>query len=156
MPELGVAAATELGVAVSRTVFIGALAEADAPNALSALVDGVDVVVLSRATTAALSPSLARRLQTRVQSRGGVLVVVGAAGALSIDLQLVSAVHEWEGLGDGHGHLQRRRVSLQLDGRRHGQHHGRSTRHDVWLPGPTGALEPVVHEGAVVPLRRTG
>jgi len=71
---------------------------------------------------------------------------------LSIDLQLVSSVHEWEGLGDGHGHLQRRRVSLQLDGRRH----GRTTRHDVWLPGPTGALEPVVREGAVVPLRRTG
>ena len=152
IPELGVAAATELGVAVSRTVFISALADADAPNALSALVDGVDVVVLSRATTAALSSSLARRLQTRVQSRGGVLVVVGSAGSLSVDLQLVSSVHEWEGLGEGHGHLHRRCVSLQLDGRRH----GRSTRHDVWLPGPTGALEPVVHEGAVVPLRRTG
>ncbi len=166
MPELGVAAATELGVVVSRTVFVSALADADAPNALSALVDGVDVVVLSRAITSSLSPSLARRLQTRVQSRGGVLVVVGSPGALSVDVQLTSTVHEWEGLGAGHGHLQRRRVSLQLDGRRqvqhhdhrgrHGQHPGHSARHDVWLPGPSGALESIVHEGIVVPLRRTG
>jgi hypothetical protein len=61
----------------------------------------------------------------------------------------MATAHDWEGLGTGDGHLQRRRVTLELDGRRRGA----TTRRDVWLPAASGALESV---SDVVSLRRTG
>lgn len=154
LPSVGIAAAAELGVALERTVFIARPTDVgnETGNVFGAIVDGFDLVVVSASTVSSLPPSLSRRLSTRVQSRGAVLVVVGECTAVSADVRFTTTSHGWNGVGQGHGHLQRRRVSIELDGRRR----GRATRCDVWLPGPSGALEPVEALADVVSLRRTG
>lgn len=169
VPQVGVAAARHLGVVLERTVFV-ALPEAgssserpDLIGALSALVDGVDLVIMARRLVASFSPSVLRRLQARAQSRGAVLLVIGDPGAVSVDLRLSARAQSWQGIGSGHGHLRRRLVALELDGRRC----GRPRQHTVWLPGDQGAVSDVAtaelsdHSArdvgaVVVPLRRTG
>jgi hypothetical protein len=107
-----------------------------------------------------LSTSLLRRLQTRVQSRGGVLVVVGETksltSSLSADVRLTATTQQWQGVGLGYGRLQRRQVLLQLDGRRR----ARTTECQVWLPDHQGQLSSVEatteNSGVVIPLRRVG
>lgn len=169
LPSCGVQAAADLGVCLERTVFVadpthGSRAssqQADAAAVLSALVDGVDVLLLAHHVVNSLSTSLLRRLQTRVQSRGGVLVVVGETNSLtsslSADLRLTATTQQWQGVGLGYGHLQRRQVLLQLDGRRR----ARTTEHQVWLPDHQGQLSSVEtttaeNTGVVIPLRRVG
>jgi len=153
-----VVAAQHLGVVLERTVFIAlptTTASGERPDlvgALSALVDGVDLVIMARRTIAALSPSVVRRLQARVQSRGAVLVIIGDPGTTSVDLRVSARAQYWQGIGTGHGHLRRRLVALELDGRRC----GRPRRHSVWLPGDDGGLSAASETSAVVPLRRTG
>jgi hypothetical protein len=157
-----------LGVALERTVFVadptGASStsgqQTDAAAVLSALVDGVDVLLLAQHVVNSLSTSLLRRLQTRVQSRGGVLVVVGETksltSSLSADVRLTATTQQWQGVGLGYGHLQRRQVLLQLDGRRR----ARTTERQVWLPDHQGQLSSVEatteNSGVVIPLRRVG
>ena len=172
LPSCGVQAAADLGVALERTVFVadptGASSasgqQTDAAAVLSALVDGVDVLLLAQHVVNSLSTSLLRRLQTRVQSRGGVLVVVGETksltSSLSADVRLTATTQRWQGVGLGYGHLQRRQVLLQLDGRRR----ARTTEQQVWLPDHQGQLSSVEtmstmtadNTGVVIPLRRVG
>lgn len=161
LPSVGVAAAAELGVVLSRTVFVAGASSASSDTAavISALVDGVEVLVLSRQVVASVSGGVMHKLHTRLQSRGGVLVLVGDPGSVVADVRLATTATMWEGVGAGHGHLQRRRVSIELEARRR----GRPTRADVWLPDHHGGLSMcderasgTVSSGNVLPLRRTG
>ncbi len=176
LPSVGVGAAAELGVALSRTVFVAGAspsssssASSDMAAVISALVDGVEVLVLSRQVVASVSGGVMRTLHTRLQSRGGVLVLVGDPGSISADVRLVATTMMWDGVGAGNGHLQRRRVSIEFAARRR----GRPTRADVWLPDHRGGLSmcderssgtvspdtvspDTVSLGNVLPLRRTG
>lgn len=166
VPQVGVAAARHLGVALERTIFVNlpqatsSETRSDLIGALSALVDGVDLVIMVRRLVTSFPPSVLRRLQARAQSRGAVLLIVGDPGAVSVDLRLSARAQSWQGIGSGHGHLRRRLVALELDGRRC----GRLRQHTVWLPGDRGAVSdaaPVDHSvpdvgAVVVPLRRTG
>ena len=176
LPSVGVGAAAELGVALSRTVFVAGAspsssssASSDMAAVISALVDGVEVLVLSRQVVASVSGGVMRTLHTRLQSRGGVLVLVGDPGSVSADVRLVATTTMWDGVGAGNGHLQRRRVSIEFAARRR----GRPTRADVWLPDHRGGLSmcderssgtvspdtvspDTVSLGNVLPLRRTG
>ena len=58
-----------------------------------------------------------RRLQARAQSRGVVMLAVGAP-AFNADLRLTAEDEEWVGLGNGHGVASGRRVKVELGGRR--------------------------------------
>jgi len=160
LPAIGVGAAAELGVVLSRTVFVADAhgVSTDTAAVLSALVDGVEVLVLSRRVAGGVSPGVMRKLHTRLQNRGGVLVLVGDPGSVSVDVRLEATARQWHGLGEGAGHLQRRRVTIELDARRR----GRPARTDVWLPDHRGGLS-VCDDAAndtsldnVRPLRRTG
>lgn len=164
LPSVGVAAAAELGVELSRTIFVAdtstsSKTSSDMAAILSALIDGVEVLVLSRRVVAAVSDGVMRKLHTRMQSRGSVLVLVGDPGSISADVRVNASTVMWEGVGAGNGHLQRRRVNIELDARRR----GRPTRADVWLPDQHGGLSVcdqtslgTVASGNVVSLRRTG
>ena len=146
VPSFGVVAAADMGVVLERTVFVAdpRVIGADAANVLGALVDGFDVIVTSADFMSSLSPSLARRFTTRLQSRGGVCIVVDDTRAVSADLRVETTVSAWSGIGDGHGRLCARRVRVGVDGRRrHGRNPHTPSRHDVWLPGPTGCLAEV-------------
>lgn len=176
LPSLGVMAAAAIGVSLDRTVFVsdhdlrvpfvdrnenrrggGTTKDArgDVASALSALIDGVDLVVVSRRFVSTLSASLVRRLQNRAQSKGSVLVVIGDPVATSVDIRFVARTVSWEGVGEGYGHLRRRLVAVEVDGRRC----PRPRAHTVWMPDATGGLASVdrlaaVDDGVVIPLHR--
>ena len=139
VPSLGLRAASEVGIALERMVMVADqardLGEEPWANVISALIDGFDVIVLR----ADVRGGIARRLQSRLQNRGAVLVLVGDPGPFSCDVVISCRQGEWEGLGHGSGRLVRRRLTLSASGRRlPGER-----RIDVWLPGANGRIEPV-------------
>jgi len=135
LPELGLAAAAELGVDLERIALVPHPG-AELVAVLSALVDGFDLVVLGPAPAGAIQPQTARRLAGRVRNRGTVLVTAGPwPGA---DLELTVSGRRWHGLTqDGHGHLRARNVVATSRGR------GAAARPlsvGLQLPGPTGVV----------------
>ncbi|MGQ0434769.1 MAG: hypothetical protein ACT452_20460 [Microthrixaceae bacterium] len=147
VPSLGLVAADELGVALERLVLVAA-PERDAWGGVAAaLVDGFDVVVL-QAGRGGVRPTDARRLVARARERGAVLVQLGPGWPDGADLALQVTAAHWEGLGDGHGHLQARKVRVSRGGRGEAA----QPRHlDLWLPGASGEVEVVTEP--VTPLR---
>ncbi|MFJ7218900.1 hypothetical protein [Amycolatopsis sp. NPDC098790] len=135
MPEVGAAAAAELGVELERLALIPN-AGAEVAAVLSALIDGFDLVVLGPSIARGMQAPLARRLAGRVRNRGAVLLAAGPwPGA---DLQLSVSNRRWRGLtDDGFGHLEFRDVVATRRGR------GAATRPStvaLQLPGPGGAV----------------
>jgi hypothetical protein len=113
MPRLGVVAAAELGVAVSRLALVPRPGP-DLPAVAGALLDGVDIVVIAAAGR--LQESHARRLSARARHRGAVLIPFGPwPGA---DLELTHVQSRWSGLqDDGYGHLYTRELTVSARGR---------------------------------------
>ncbi|MCE7005961.1 hypothetical protein LWC34_24470 [Kibdelosporangium philippinense] len=112
MPRLGVVAAAELGVAVSRLALVPRPGP-DLPAVAGALLDGVDIVVIAAAGR--LQESHARRLSARARHRGAVLIPFGPwPGA---DLELAHVQSQWTGLQDGYGHLYAREMTVSARGR---------------------------------------
>lgn len=145
MPDLGVAAAAELGVDLDRFALIPEPG-AESIAVVSALIDGFDLVVLGPAVARGVQSQLARRLAGRVRNRGAVLLTTGTWPG--VDLELRVSNRKWRGLTeDGFGHLEFRDVVVSARGR------GAAARpHTValQLPGPGGAA------AASRPKRRPG
>jgi hypothetical protein len=125
VPNLGIAAAIEAGVAVERIVL------AQPPRAsrewvatVAALVEGFEVLIV--ATPTSLSASDARRLQTRVMARQAVLIVVdlptlasvGEASVFASDIDVYANTVSWSGIERGAAHITQRTVQVRVDGRR--------------------------------------
>ncbi len=136
LPELGIRAAAEMGVALQRLVMV--TGDPSWVDVLAAMIDGFDVILVGQGV-ARLGPGAVRRLQARAQSRGVVMLTVGVP-ALGADLQLTADDDHWVGLGQGHGVATGRRVSVELGGRRM----PRPRQATVWLPGAGGALAAAV------------
>ncbi|UOX89196.1 hypothetical protein MUY14_00685 [Amycolatopsis sp. FBCC-B4732] len=149
LPELGLAAAAELGVDLDRIALVPHPG-AEPAAVVSALVDGFDLVVLGRSLAGSVPPQLARRLAGRVRNRGSVLLAAGSwPGA---DLELTVSGRRWHGLSaDGHGHLRSRSLVATSRGRGSA---GRPRSLPLQLPGPAGALATTTRaEAPVFPAR---
>jgi hypothetical protein len=146
LPSLGLVAADELGVALERLVLVAA-PERDAWGGVVAALVGFDVVVLPAGRTSA-RPADVRRLVARARERGSVLVQLGPGWPEGADVTLEITAARWEGLDDGYGHLQARKVRVVGGGRGEAS---RPRRVDLWLPGPSGEVEVVVR--SATPLR---
>ena len=163
VPELGWAAAAELGVAMERIVVVRPT-ERSWTTVLATLVDAFDLVVCG--PEQAPTPTEVRRLTARARERGAVvLAVAGPAGLHArrawpgADVRLTVVDADWAGPGQGWGHLTARRATVSVEGRR-GMDRPRRT--ELWLPGPDGVA--LVHPGSagrgeagsapVVPFRR--
>lgn len=113
MPELGVEAASQLGVDLSRLVLIPDPGERWL--AVTAAIADVLPVVATR-PQGRVGEGEASRLAARLRDRGTVLLVQGvwpqAEAALSI------AEPAWSGLGSGHGYLTERTLTVTVDSRR--------------------------------------
>lgn len=147
-PALGWAAAAELGVALERVAVVRS-DERRAPAVLAALVDAFDLVVVGPDHRP--DRTEVRRLLSRAQERGAVVLTFdggavarrgarrsggGGRGAWpGADVQLRCGAMAWSGPGDGWGHLQERRVSVTVEGRRS---FDRPRRVDLLLPGADG------------------
>lgn len=131
MPNLGLRAAAELGVAVDRLALVRHPG-ADLPRVVAALLDGMDLVAVDPAR---LTDSQVHRLSARARHRGAVLLASGPwPGA---DLELTYESGEWRGLGDGHGHLLAREARVSVRGRRAAN---RQTEAHLRLPEPGGTM----------------
>lgn len=170
VPELGWAAAAELGVAMERIVVVRPT-ERSWTTVLAALVDAFDLVVCG--PEQAPTPTEVRRLTARARERGAVVVAVGGPAGLharrawpGADVRLTVVAADWTGPGQGWGHLAARRATVSVEGRRGLD---RPRRTDLWLPGPEGVapVEPGTSgpgaqearedrhgTGSVVPFRR--
>lgn len=146
LPSLGLVAADELGVALERLVLVAAPDREAWGGVVAALVDGFDVVVL-QAGRGGVRPTDARRLVARARERGTVLLQLGTGWPDGADLSLQITRSRWEGLGEGHGHLQARKVRITRSGRGEA---AQPRRLDLWLPGPDG--RPAAVDAPVVPL----
>ncbi len=131
MPDLGLRAAAELGVAVDRLALVRHPGSSVAA-VVAALLDGMDMVAVARGK---LTDAHARRLSARARHRGAVLVSVGAWPSADVELRRDDAT--WDGLGDGHGYLARREMRVLAGGR------GAAARPvvaSVLLPGQDGGV----------------
>lgn len=92
VPDLGVLAAAELGVAVHRLALVPAPGAAPA-GVVAALLDGFDLVAVARGR---LAESHARRLSARARHRGAVLLSFGPWPAADVELRCTRARWEFE------------------------------------------------------------
>ena len=149
LADLGVQAAGDAGVDVERMVAVREQRLFDDDTwgqVLAAMVDGFDLVLIGPGVQ--VRAGTARRLQARAQPRGAVLVLAGEVSGFTTDLQ-VRTDAEWGGLGDGHGHLRSRCVSVEVHGRRVPR-----PRHDeLWFPALDGRIVSVrdLVPGSAVP-----
>ena len=146
MPSLGAAAAGEMGVALERLVVVSEPAtgfdDRRWGEVLAAMVDGFDVLLLGPILQH-LRPATARRVASRAQARGAVIIVVSPSersNVFATDLRFGAAQAEWTGLGAGHGVARGRRVTVELVGRRV----PRPRRCELLLPGDDGRVQVAV------------
>jgi hypothetical protein len=136
LPDLGMVAAAETGIALERMALVPAPGARAWATVVAALLDAVDVVLVR--SPAELPAGQARRLAARARERGAVLVPLGPWSEPA-DLRLSVAASSWRGLGQGHGRLLARRVEVVAGGR------GAATRErrvTLWLPAPDGTIVP--------------
>ncbi len=137
----GADAASEFGVPLERIVRVdsgvaqtqraaGVGAVMSWIDVMGAAIDGFDVVVTTVPAELRQSGSpnarpqhgrhsaAIRKLVTRIQQKGAVVVVLGEPAALGCDLVLSTERTEWRGVTSGAGHLRSRRVSVAAGGRR--------------------------------------
>ena len=136
IPALGAMAAAELGANLERLALVPDPGT-EWPTVVAALIDGLDLVAVRPSHP--ISASLARRLAARVKQRGGVVVSYGPWDGADVTLHPIE--QRWQGLGQGHGRLRSRRLSVVSYGRGAA---ARPRTADLWLPGgppdtPAGA-----------------
>jgi hypothetical protein len=124
-------AARGLGVDLERLVLVPDPGH-DWLNVVAALVDALTVVVVR--PPGEVTPGEASRLAARLRTRGALLIAYGSWPGSEARLEVES--NTWTGLGDGEGLLTARQATVVVTGRRAA---GRR-RHQLWLPGPDGAI----------------
>lgn len=141
VPTVGLDAASELGVPLERVVAIdttqgqGASTWADV---VAAAADGFELLIVR--VPADVHASTLRKVSTRLQQRGVVMLVLGDPGPLICDGVLEAARQTWSGVGNGWGHLAQRSVEVWSTGRR------MPGRRRVTLAMPTRVHSPTVVE----------
>ncbi|MFB9931175.1 hypothetical protein ACFORO_18290 [Amycolatopsis halotolerans] len=131
-PSLGIAAAAEHGVAVSRLALVPRPG-AEYQAVMAALLDGVDLVVTEPRS---VRPDVARRLAARARNRGAVLLSLGPWPSADVELHCTPGA--WTGvLEHGAGHLRSRPVEVHARGRGAA---ARPRSASVFLPGPDGRV----------------
>jgi hypothetical protein len=138
-PSLGFLTAAEVGIAPERLLVIAEPPRDAWSTVVAALVDAVDLVLVSARRVAAPD---ARRLAARARERGAILVALPRAGAawwpVGPDVRLRVGPASWTGPeGGGAGRLVARRAEVLAGGRGAAARERRAT---LWLPGPDGAV----------------
>ena len=131
LPSFGAEAARGLGVDLERLVLVPDPGH-DWLNVVAALVDALTVVVVR--PPGEVTPGEASRLAARLRTRGALLIAYGSWPGSEARLEVES--NTWTGLGDGEGLLTARQATVVVTGRRAAVRR----RHQLWLPGPDGAI----------------
>jgi hypothetical protein len=131
VPSFGAEAARGLGVDLERLVLVPDPGR-EWLSVVAALVDALTVVVVR--PPGEVTPGEASRLAARLRTRGAMLIAYGSWPGSEARFEIES--NTWTGLGDGEGLLTARRATVAVTGRRAAVR----ARHDLWLPGPDGAI----------------
>ena len=139
--DAGLMAAAELGVALERIAVVRPT-PAQWAAATAAMVGGFDIVML--APTHRVTGSDARRLMARSRERGSVLIALQRSPRHRwpepADLELSLVPLQWQGIGQGHGHVQGRMARIETTGRRD---MARPRKCIVVLPNSSGQIDVV-------------
>lgn len=153
--EFGLEAAAAAGVDLRRTILVPDPGEAWL-EVTAALIDVLGVVVV--AAPSQVSSKDVSRISARLRQRGSVLIALRpqaasrSAGASlgttygdwpRCDARVSLRDAEWVGLGQGHGHLQARRVTVEV---RRGTGPARTRR--LWLPDRAQVIRRVEEQPA--------
>lgn len=138
VPELGVEAAAQLGVALDRVVLVPAPGRRWV-TVVAAMADVLGMVVVRPPIPA--YDAEAARLSARLRQHGGTLVALGPWPQCEARLEVVDST--WVGVGAGHGHLTGRQGTVQSVGR-----DGRVRRARLWLPGTDARVARVLAPAA--------
>ena len=121
--DFGLMSACEQGVALQRTVLVTPTDnKKDWISTVAAVADGFDVMMLE--VPRDVSESDARRIQTRIQARRNVLVLVETSrhttprSVFQPDVVLHTATTKWDGIECGAGYVQSRHIYVTVSGRR--------------------------------------
>ncbi len=125
VPEFGVEAAQRFGIDLDRLVLVPHPGDQWLP--VTAAIADIMAVVVTRPPARAGDAAVAR-LASRLRQRGTTLLVLGTWPQTEAMLSLADS--RWHGIGDGHGHLAAREVTVTVTHRLTGR--PRSAR--VWLP----------------------
>ncbi|MFH5877787.1 hypothetical protein [Arthrobacter sp. NA-172] len=109
LPDFGVEAAVGFGIALDRLVLVPDPGASWSP-VIAAMADVLSVV-LARAPER-VAPAEAARLGARLRERSAVLLVLGPWPQSEAVLQVNG--YEWSGLGQGHGHLSKQELELEV------------------------------------------
>lgn len=119
MPDFGVEAAVQLGLDLERLVFVPEPGEQWLAVA-AALIDVVGVLLLRAPSP--VSSGQSARLSARIRQRGCVVVSAGSWPQAEAELHL--AGERWDGLGEGHGLLHGRAITVAAHWRNGQVRHG--------------------------------
>ncbi len=148
MPELGAEAAAGLGVVLDRLVLV----PEPGPRwlAVAATLAEVMTIVAVR-PQGRVTDADASRLLARLRDRGAALLVQGQWPQAEASLEVTDP--RWNGLGQGHGYLGAREVTVTVHSRRSPV----PRRARMLLPDQAGAITPApATVTPVVPLRAVG
>jgi hypothetical protein len=141
-PDVGVVAATEMGVSLKRCVFIPYLTANSAPKVFAALIDSVDVVVIHQGNF--VQSADARRLIARARDRQCVIILSKTTWQQVSPLTLKSKSSVWKQAANGYGRLKGRWLDVKVEGK---GSMSRPQQTSVWLgdgePITTKVLEAV-------------
>ncbi len=112
VPEFGVEAAESYGIDLGRLVLVPH--PGDQWLAVTAAIADVLTVVVTRPPRHASDGSVAR-LAARLRQRGSTLIVLGAWPQTEAMLSISRS--RWSGIGDGHGYLASREVTVTVSSR---------------------------------------
>ena len=143
--RIGLAAVEEIGIALDRFVVVEAPPPDQWGSVAGALVDAFDLVLV--ATNHQIKHHDARRLQARARERGSVIVHIGRWGwpeAPDVRLDVIEC--QWSGLGEGHGILQARQLTVTAVARRDTVPRRKSS---MWLPDKQGGVSLSNEQGGV-------
>ncbi|MET1039330.1 MAG: hypothetical protein ABW075_13730 [Aeromicrobium sp.] len=141
--ELGLEAAAAAGVELRRTILVPDPGESWL-EVTAALIDVLGVVVLrAPAQVAAKDVS---RIGARLRQRGGILIAHGDWPRSEARVAMRDI--EWVGVGRGHGHLQARQVTVEVQ---RGTAPARQGR--MWLPDASQVIRRVEAVPAEMPTR---
>ena len=117
VPTLGLDAVVEAGLALERVVGVDTTGDpAVWADVVAAGADGFEVVITRVPDD--VRASTVRKVTTRLQQRGVVVVVLGDTAGLRCDGVIDAVTRRWDGLGGGWGHLADRAVDVTASGRR--------------------------------------
>jgi hypothetical protein len=112
VPSFGVEAAAAAGIDLERLVLVPD--PGDQWLTVTAALADVAQIVLTR-PLGRVVPGDVSRLSARLRQRGGALVALGSWPGADVTLRVTRS--EWSGIGDGHGFLTERRVTVSASGR---------------------------------------